>query len=127
MVEAVGPLIADGLSYEAVAAELGVSRRVLFDWLARGEAAEAPESDDLFVQFALAVRKAEAELERKLLADVRGAKGKKGEYNRFAWVLERRFPTRWSAKHQLEHSGEVGVTGIAELLALAFDDAPKPT
>lgn len=129
MLSAVGPLVADGLSYEAIAAELGVSRRVLFDWITRGEAPDAPQDDDLFVQFALAVRKAEAALERKLLADMRGAEGKKGEFNRFAWVLERRFPGRWGSKHKLEHSGEVAVNGIAELLALAFDNEsePKPT
>lgn len=108
MVEAVAPLIADGLSYEGIAAELGVSRRVLFDWIARGEAPDAPADDELYVQFALAVRKAEAALERKLLADMRGAAGKKGEFNRFAWILERRFQTRWSAKQRIEHSGPEG-------------------
>jgi hypothetical protein len=116
MLSAVGPLIADGLSYEGIAAELGVSRRVLFDWLARGEVADAPEGDELFVQFALAVRKAEAELERKLLADMRGAAGKRGEYNRFAWILERRFQTRWGAKQRIEHTG-------AEGGAIQIDDA----
>lgn len=127
MVSAVAPLIADGLSYEGVAAELGVSRRVLFEWVARGEAADAPESDDLYVQFARAVRKAEAELERRLLNDMRGAQGRRGEYNRYAWVLERRFPTRWGSKQRIEHTGaEGGPVHVVERVPVLFIPAKKP-
>ena len=58
-----------------------------------------------------------------MVANVTGEGGKKGEWSRFSWMLERRFPTRYGAKQRIEHSGEVGVNGIAELLSLAFEDA----
>lgn len=106
--EQVRPLVASGLSFEAVAARLGIGRRTLFDWLARGEADDPPEADALFVRFAAAVREGEAELEATMLASITGDSGKRGEHGRFAWVLERRFPTRWGSKQRVEHSGPEG-------------------
>jgi transposase len=95
-------------SLEAVAAELGIARRTLFNWLERGEAEQPPESDALFVRFAAEFRQAEADLEQELLDHVKGDAGKKGEWSRFAWVLERRFPARWGSKQRVEHTGADG-------------------
>ncbi|MBL8684408.1 MAG: IS1 family transposase [Myxococcales bacterium] len=128
MVEKVKLLVVEGLSFEAIAAELGVSRRTLFEWLERGEAVDAPEGDELFVTFALAFRQAEAELERKTLGKI--AASKPVQWQRFAWLLERRFPTRYGAKQRIEHTGAEGAPiqiddARARLMALLDRHAPK--
>jgi hypothetical protein len=116
LIARVRPAVVSAQSMEAIAAELKISRSTLFEWLSRGERPDAPEGDALFVSFALAFREAEAELEQTLLDKVTGEDGKKGEWSRFAWVLERRFQTRWGSKQRIEHTG-------AEGGAIQIDDA----
>lgn len=97
---------ASGLSFEAVAARLGIGRSTLFEWLKRGE--EADDRSDIFARFASQARAGEADFESSMVANVTGADGKKGEWARFSWLLERRFPTRYGAKHKIEHTGADG-------------------
>lgn len=127
--------VATGASFEAVAARLGIGRRTLFDWLARGEslAADAPDGERIYERFAEAVRQGEADFEATMMDKIVGAEGKKGEHSRFTWMLERRFPSRWGAKQRIEHSGpEGGVIQVdagkvlASLARLAGDGHPDP-
>ncbi len=114
MVEKVKLLVIEGLSFESIAAELGIVRSTLFEWLDRGEAEDKTDDDELFVSFARAFRQAEAELERNTLAKIKANNGT--NWQRFAWVLERRFPTRWGSKQRVEHTGADGG-------AIQIDDA----
>lgn len=59
------------------------------------------------VRFALAVRRARAEAERKDLDLVRDA-ARAGVWQAAAWRLERRHPERWGRRERLEHSGPRG-------------------
>lgn len=75
---------------ETAAAAGGVSGRSLRRWCERGETGEEP-----FASFLSAVTKAEAKAERLLLRSIR--KGVDGWQSR-AWILERRWPSRWSGR-----------------------------
>ncbi len=130
LIARVRPAVISAQSMEAIAAELKISRSTLFEWLSRGERPDAPDSDELFIRFALEFREAEAELEQTLLEKVTGTAGAKGEWSRHAWVLERRFPTRWGSKQRIEHTGAEGAPiqiddARAKLMALIDRRAPK--
>jgi hypothetical protein len=87
-------------NYRAVsAAAAGVHRNSLINWEKRGEAGEEP-----YAGFLCALQKAEAECEIQLLAEVRAAQpavvGVSGAdvWQVKAWMLERRFASRWCAR-----------------------------
>lgn len=130
--DAVGAKIVDEIRHGApvkfAAARAGVSLRVVYAWLAKGEADDPPEADEPFVSFALLYREAEAEYAAELLASVRvDAKG----WQRHAWTLERRFPKEYGARKLLEHVGADGeplnVGGPAAVVILPpLDDPPAP-
>lgn len=107
-------LVASGLSFDAVAARLRVGRSTLFEWLKRAD--EEDDDASLYARFAAEVREGEADFEAKMVANVTGESGKKGEWGRFSWMLERRFPSRYGAKQKIEHSGADGG-------AIQIDDA----
>lgn len=81
------------------AAAAGVHRNTLVNWEKWGTEGKAP-----YVDFLCAIQKAEAEAEMELLADIRAARpgitGVNGAdlWQAKAWMLERRFATRWCAK-----------------------------
>ncbi len=87
-------------NYRDTAAQAaGIHRNTLRNWLQRGEAGEA-----VFVDFLCAVEKAEAQGEKKLLREIR--KGVDGWQSR-SWILERRWPARWSGRVRVTVSDHV--------------------
>lgn len=99
-------LVASGLSFDAVAARLRIGRSTLFEWLKRAD--EEDDATSIYARFAAEVREGEADFEDSMVANVTGEGGKKGEWSRFSWMLERRFPSRYGAKQRIEHSGPEG-------------------
>lgn len=88
--------------YRATAASLaGVCRRTITNWEQRGEAGEAP-----FDEFLLALKKAEAKAEDRLLRQIMKAQpaipgeGGRGAdlWQARAWIMERRWPSRWGGR-----------------------------
>jgi hypothetical protein len=81
------------------AATAGVHRNRLAEWEKRGESGEEP-----YAGFACALLKAEAKAEADLLAEIRtarpGVTGVQGAdlWQAKAWMLERRFASRWCAR-----------------------------
>jgi hypothetical protein len=81
------------------AAAAGVHRNSLINWEKWGEEGKAP-----YAEFLCAMQKAEAEAEMTLLAELRAAQpgtpGVSGAdvWTTKAWILERRFSSRWCAR-----------------------------
>ena len=89
-----------GGNYRETAAQAaGLHRNSLRNWLQRGEQGEEP-----YASFLCAVEKAEAAGERKLLREIR--KGCDGWQAR-SWILERRWPSRWSGRVRVTVSDHV--------------------
>lgn len=124
-----------GRPLELIADKLRVSRDTLHamrtrarESLARQEAGETLSADDADeLAFALDLAEARADRAFALHDTVQAGGGGDGaDWRSSAWLLERMHPDVYGTKQKVEHSGEVAVTGLAELLALAFDDPPKP-
>jgi len=101
--EAILKVIRSGGTYAAAARYVGVTETTLYEWLAKGRDGLQP-----YATFAEAVEKARAEAEMKFVGVVRQA-AESGTWQAAAWWLERRLPSDWALKQQLEHSGQVRI------------------
>lgn len=102
-----------GLSAQKAAARGGVIPKTLYRWLARGEAENPPESDAVYVAFALAYRDAEADRQERLL-ELSEGEGPNAK-DRLK-LLELSFPHEFGTRQIVEHSGPEGG-------AIQIDDA----
>lgn len=110
--------IRTGLPVKFAAANAGVHRSTIYDWLARGEKAAPTDADEPYVSFALLYRAAEAAYAKQELASIDGEVGEgKGDWKRTAWKLSKRFPGEFGDKLALEHSGPDGAPVQHEVTA----------
>jgi hypothetical protein len=101
--------IRTGLPVKFAAANAGVHRSTVYDWLERGEKATPTDADEPYVSFALLYRAAEAAYAKQELASIDGEVGEgRGDWKRTAWKLSKRFPGEFGDKLALEHSGPEG-------------------
>ena len=101
LAEEIADLIRKGNYLETAAAFVGIGRRTLFDWLKRGaESNEINDPDGLYRNFADVMEQARAEAQIHAVAELR--KGE-GQWQRWAWWLERSFPKWWG---RIEYRGE---------------------
>jgi transposase len=89
----------NGSYREQAAACAGIHRNTLRNWLVRGEAGEEP-----FAGFLCALEKAEAIAERRLLSKIRR---RADGWQALAWIMERRWPSRWSGRVRVTVSDHV--------------------
>lgn len=95
----------EGVSRRAIAGLIGVPRSVLYDWLDRAEAADAPAD---LAAWATEFARAEGELELHLVRRLRGIKAEAHVRRSAEFLLARRFPRDWQERAALEHSGPEG-------------------
>jgi hypothetical protein len=91
-----------GLTIEAATARAGVGRTTVFMWLQRGREAVRGEFRDFLNAYEEALGIAEATLIERL------TEAGHQEPKIWMWILERRFPERWSLKERHELSGPGG-------------------
>jgi hypothetical protein len=78
---------------------VGISESIYYDWIKRGQGLHTERTqEEIHVKFVEEVEKAVAASEVNLLRDIIKDKS----WHAKAWVLERRFPERWSKKSALE-------------------------
>jgi hypothetical protein len=83
---------------ESAAAAAGISRRALFEWLARGDPAGSNPDDEPYREFRAAVDRAKAEAEARHVVLISSAASK--DWKAAAWLLERQNPERWARPTQ---------------------------
>lgn len=110
-------------NYKATACKLaGIHRDTLNGWELRGKTGEEP-----YASFSDALQTAEAEAESGLLQQIMTAApavvGISGPdmWQRLAWIMERRWPQRWSGRVRLQVSEELGAF-TAKVRAALDDD-----
>jgi hypothetical protein len=101
---------------ETLADSLEIDRQTFYNWYNRGEA-EAKRLDkagedtpheraELYLDFFNAVKKGADDGEMAAAARIHAAS--QTAWQAAAWLLERRFPEKWGARHRLEHTGRDG-------------------
>lgn len=89
----IDPLLAnlrEGMSLEAAASLAGLHRRTVEKWRKDDEAFN--EEFQAAIDFAEAV----------MIADIKRLGNEKADWRAIAWILERRFPERWSLKKEID-------------------------
>ena len=78
---------------------LKISESIYYDWIKRGQGLHPERTqEEIYVKFVEEVEKAVAESEINLLDQIMKDKSWQAK----AWILERRFPKRWSKQSTLE-------------------------
>ena len=90
-----------GLSLEKCAARIAVTRQTIHNWLQRGEAEHPPESDAIYVDFAIRFREAESDRQEVLIELAEIEKNGSG-----VRLLELSFPLEFGARATTVH--EIG-------------------
>lgn len=103
-IESVCKYIKLGLPQKVAAAYSGINEATFYRWMERGES--NPKS--MYGEFCEAVKRAVAESEATLVANIRLAANKTASWQAAAWMLERRFPDRWARIEKREISGNLG-------------------
>jgi hypothetical protein len=107
MQEQICALIRAG-NYLATSARIvGIGSTTLHEWLARGEGTDTRESTPLYADFAVAVRKAEAESQAVHVQNIRKV-ALEGQWTASAWLLERKWPELFSKREAVALTGPTG-------------------
>ena len=80
----------EGLSQAASISQAGIAKTTFYNWLKEDE------------QFKADVESAEDFAEAVQIAQIKALGEAKMDWRAYAWLLERRFPDRWSAKRETE-------------------------
>ncbi len=100
--------IAEGHAVREACRLCGIGKSTLYRWLETARADEEAGRQTVFTEFAEAVATAEAELEGSALEKIRAAAENPKNWTASAWLLERRFPERWSLRNRLQVTGADG-------------------
>ncbi|NCC84677.1 MAG: hypothetical protein EOM03_11205 [Clostridia bacterium] len=90
---------------------LSIGEKTWYRWLERGE----KEKSGLYRDFYEAVKRGESVAEGGAVSEILRA-GKEGNWQAFAWFLERKFPKRWGRKTVVVVDDESGSDPINEIL-----------
>ena len=106
--EVVCAFLADGHQVREACLLAGIGKTTMYRWISTGQADEAAGCETVYTAFAEAVTLAEAELEASCLAKIRAAAENPRSWTAAAWLLERRFPDRFSLRNRIQVSGPDG-------------------
>lgn len=88
--EAIVKDIAEGMWVQSACKKHGIGRKTFYRWLEKGTSGEEP-----YAAFAEAIDRAEGDLEHRW---VRSLETVNAQWQRFAWLLEHRFPNAWGTR-----------------------------
>ncbi len=122
-------LIAGGLFARTACANVGIDEATFYEWMRRGEqrdtgryAGEKRPPKEL-VEFAQAVRKAEADRESVLLSKIVKAGTEPKHWTANAWILERTNPAQYSPR--VRHFVELELSAALSRLKQEFVNEPE--
>lgn len=125
-------VLANGHFAETACAQAGIACGTFYNWLAKGEKQAKGEYRD----FLEAVKKADADFEVIALGKIKAAAepvaDRPGQWQAYAWILERRHPKRWGRK-RVEIVGDDGgpvqadIGGVAPVSVKISVNGPNAT
>lgn len=103
LIDEIATYLRAGNYIETTAHLVGINRDTIYEWLKRGNAeitrisktnrARVRKKEELFVEFTDTVKKAQAQSEAMLVAQI--GKASEKNWTAAAWRLERKYPDRW--------------------------------
>lgn len=105
LIEKAFPLIAEGNYCDVVYNSLGISKATYFRWLAQGEQDEKDGKQSIFKDFLDSKNEAEAIAELSHVHNIKKS-ANEGTWQASAWLLERKHKAKWSAKQEVQLSGD---------------------
>jgi len=109
----VGELLEEGLYVETVCKAVGISTKTFYQWLNRGE------TEKKYAEFKKVVEESEAKFEERLVGTIKTYSIE--DWKAAAWLLERRFPRRWS-QHISEETTIEMQEGMKEFLTRILEE-----
>ena len=104
-------MVRSGSSNRTACMAAGICERTFYMWKTKGESPDEPPEYSHFLQ---ELTRAEQEGHAARLALIQ--KAARTDWRAAAWMQERLDPERWSLKHQVEHSGQVGAMTFGAVL-----------
>lgn len=108
MIEELCALKGTGLTNRAVCDGVGISERVLYDWISQGEDDEAAGRDTMHVHFLQSYKKAMTAHKLKRIKQIQAA-ATEGNWQAAAWELERCYPDEYGKRVKADITGAVPV------------------
>ena len=87
---------------------LGINESTYYNWIKRGKEDSLQDSETIYTKFCKSIKEAEAIAEMNHISNIVQT-ANDGTWQASAWYLERKHKNRWSAKQELEHSGDVKI------------------
>lgn len=96
-------LIGAGNTIQTIYGALGISKQTWYNWLNKGEKAKSGIYRELWEE----VQKAESRAETRYVTII--AQAAEENWQAAAWMLERKYPERWSKKDRFAFEGDEGM------------------
>ena len=113
VIEKARKYIAAGNYAIVVCQYLGISQKTYYEWLKIGNDDIEKNKNTIYSKFCNTIKESEAEAEMRNITIIQ--KAASDTWQAAAWYLERKHKDRWSAKQELEHSGNVGVQIVDDI------------
>lgn len=128
IMDRVTKLIAGGLFARTACANVGIDEGTFYEWMRRGEGTDSGRYEGkapprVLVEFAKAVRKAEADRESILLSKIVKAGTDPKHWTANAWMLERTNPAQYSPR--VRHFVELELSAALGRLREEFRNEPE--
>jgi transposase len=96
-------LLIEGNYTNTVCQYLNIHQSTWYKWLQDGEKQEAGLKKEFFDT----IKRAEAQAEIRLLDEIRNIAKRESSWQANAWMLERKFPDRWSKREKIDLDAHV--------------------
>ena len=133
LIEEIATYLRAGNYIETTASLVGVHRDSIYEWLKRGNAeitrvsksnrARIRKREEIFVEFTDTVKRAQAQAEAMLVAQI--GKASEKHWQASAWRLERKYPDRWGrTERNVATTSDDPLKELAKQLQDLRDDRP---
>lgn len=105
LIERAHKLISEGHYAVTVCAYLGIDESTYYKWITKAKGDIENNKNSIYVQFFKSINEAEAKAEMRHLQNIVKASAD-GTWQASAWYLERKHKAKWSAKQEVQLSGD---------------------
>ncbi len=105
MIEKFKNYISQGNYVNVVCNYLNINESTFYTWINKAKKEEEEGKNTIYTKFHKAIKESEAVAEMRHLQNILKT-AQDGTWQASAWYLERKHKQRWSAKQEIEHTGD---------------------